>query len=75
MEVRVGELREDMGCESNAVERILRHGCGRARVPVPGETARPAQRRRQDADTGVLTPYATGTARALGVYGPPDVSL
>jgi hypothetical protein len=32
----VGKLREGMGRESNAVERILSHGCGRERMPIPG---------------------------------------
>ena len=35
-------------------------------MPVPGGTARTAQRRRRDADTGGLTPYAAGAALSAG---------
>ena len=52
----VGKLTEDMGRESHAVERILSHGYGCERMPVPGWTARTVQRRRSDTDLGVLTP-------------------
>ena len=66
MEVMVGKLREGMGRESHAVERILRHGCGREAMPVPGGTARTVQRRRRDADRGVLTLDAAGAALSAG---------
>jgi hypothetical protein len=36
MYVMVGKLREDMERGDNAGEGILRHGCGRGVMPVPG---------------------------------------
>jgi hypothetical protein len=47
-------------------EGILRYGCSRGVMPVPGGAVRPAQRRRRDADTGILTPYAAGAALSAG---------
>ena len=65
-EAMVGKLRGDMGCESHAVERILSHGYGCERMPVPGGTVRTAKRRRSDADRGVLTLDAAGAALSAG---------
>ena len=39
IEVMVGKLREGMGREPHAGEGMLRHGCGREAMPVPGGTA------------------------------------
>ena len=58
----VDKLREHMGRESHAVERILSHVYGCERMQVPGWTARTVQRRRSDADRGVLTLDAAGAA-------------
>jgi hypothetical protein len=66
MEVMVGKLREGMRRWSHAVKRILRYGCGRERRLVPGWAARTVQRRRSDADRGVLTLDTAGAALSAG---------
>ena len=66
MDVMVGKLREGMERDDDAREGILRHCYGREPMPVPVGTACPSQRRRRDADTGVLTSYAAGVALSAG---------
>ena len=66
MGVRRGTLRAGMERGTEAVGGILREGCGREAMPVPGGTACTSQRRRRDADTGELTPYAAGAALSAG---------
>ncbi len=66
MDVMVGTLREGMKRGDDAVEGILSQCCGREAMPVPGGTARTAQRRRRDAAIGVLTPDAAGAALSAG---------
>jgi hypothetical protein len=57
MHVRRETLREGMGREHHAVEGMLRHGCGREAMPVPGDTARASRRWRRGARAGVSTLY------------------
>jgi hypothetical protein len=62
----VDKLREGRGRWSNAVEGILRHGCGREAMSVPGSVVRTAQRRRSNAARGVLTLDAAGASLSAG---------
>ena len=51
----VDKLREGMARDYYVVQGILSHCCGREAMPVSGETARTAERRRRDADIRALT--------------------
>jgi hypothetical protein len=62
MDVIGGTLKEGRDRGDDAVEGILRHGCGHEAMSVPGSTVRTAKRRRSDADRRVLTLDAAGAA-------------